>query len=275
MAERNHFRFVKNDKMTDVTALHAAMGDFTYDKHAHEEYSIGVTLAGRQDFFSGGILHRSHPGNIIFIPPGAVHDGRSGGDGDLQYRMLYIQPEEFESLLESAGIRNCGKMLKREMLIQDDTLRHHILNLCELISNDNTSTAELEMAFGQIAARMAQNCGQYESDGVTRRVDSLLMRAREYIHAHLNDDLGLDQLSQACHLSKYHFVRMFRQQFGITPHQYILNCRINEARKALESGRPAEDVAYQFGFSDVSHFNRRFKPIYGMTPRQYQLSVTR
>ncbi|WP_414830857.1 helix-turn-helix transcriptional regulator [Alteromonas sp. H39] len=71
-------------------------------------------------------------------------------------------------------------------------------------------------------------------------------------------------------MSKYHFIRLFNQQFGMTPHQYVLNCRINRARQALEMGNSVFDTAVDLGFADVSHFNRKFKRTFGITPRQYQ-----
>lgn len=49
--------------------LQARMSDFTYIKHAHEEYSFGVTLAGRQDFFAGGAFYRSLPGTVMVFNP--------------------------------------------------------------------------------------------------------------------------------------------------------------------------------------------------------------
>lgn len=76
-------------------------------------------------------------------------------------------------------------------------------------------------------------------------------------------------------MSKYHFLRLFRQQFGMTPHQYVLNCSVNAARSALDQGSPLTEIALRFGFADLSHFNRRFKRIYGMTPFQYQRDITR
>lgn len=62
-------------------------------------------------------------------------------------------------------------------------------------------------------------------------------------------------------------------RFSVTPHQYVVNCRINAARHALDTGDSLNDVVYRYGFADLSHFNRRFKRIYGMTPRQYQASI--
>ncbi len=117
--------------------------------------------------------------------------------------------------------------------------------------------------------------GAFQDTPSVTRPDTLLGLAKAYIHAHLDRDISLDEISQAAHLSKYHFLRLFRQHYGITPHQYVINCRINAARAALLKGASLNDVALRFGFADLSHFNRRFKRIYAMTPRQYQRDLAR
>ncbi len=275
MRQLNHFHFAKNDHLSDITVLQAEMHDFSYDKHAHEEYSFGVTLSGRQDFFCGGAHHRSHPGNIIVFNPGEVHDGHSGVEEPLRYSMVYIHPKQLEPMLASVGIRHAKDFQIAQTLIQDESLRRCILNLARLFELDTGNKLELECELFQLATCIARRHSQLESVDTNNKPDRLLFRAKEYIHSHLRDDLSLDDISQAASLSKFHFLRMFRRQFGITPHQYIVNCRINQARRALEAGTPIDDLVYEYGFADVSHFNRRFKPIYGMTHRQYQLSVSR
>ncbi|WP_434362778.1 AraC family transcriptional regulator [Parasalinivibrio latis] len=270
MKQDNQFQFVKNRQLENVTALQAEMNDFSYGKHAHEEYSFGVTLAGRQDFFSSGAFHRSAPGNVIVFNPGEVHDGHAGTPDTLHYRMLYIHPDQLEPMLAIAGIRPNKEFQISDNLIQDPTLRGHILSLSQMTEAQSGDKLAHESALFQLAERIAQLYSRFEPSCTISRPDRLLRQSREFIHASLTKNLSLDDLSREAGISKYHYLRLFRQQFGITPHQYILNCRINRAKEALENGADIDDVAFDYGFSDLSHFNRRFKPIYGMTPKQYQ-----
>jgi len=257
-----------------LTVLRAAFSDFRYDRHAHDEYCFGVTLAGRQDFFSSGAYHHSPPGNVIRFNPGQVHDGSSGGDEPLDYVMLYIAPEQLEPLFSEAACVPLprGRDADRT-LMRDPLMRRRILDLARRITLGIGSRIEQEYALYRIAARVQQIEGQFDTVDAVRRVDGLLLRARDYIHEHVDRDLSLEEVSEAAHLSKYHFLRLFRRQFGITPHQYVLNCRINAARRALDAGQSLADVVHRYGFCDLSHFNRRFKRIYGMTPGQYRESV--
>lgn len=269
MREDSAFRFIRSTRLPELTLLQASMDNFHYDRHAHEEYCFGVTLRGRQDFFSAGAYHRSLPGHVIRFNPGQVHDGASGAEEPLNYVMLYIQPDAFESLANVAGA--CSK--SGGALLDDTPLRQCILDLARLIQDEAGSQIEQEYALYRIAARIQQLQGRYEENSCTARPDRLLREAQVYIRDNINRDLALDDISQAASLSKYHFLRLFRRQFGMTPHQYVLNCRINAARRALDDGLPLNDVVHRYAFYDLSHFNRRFKRIYGMTPRQYQRSI--
>lgn len=270
MKFENQFQFVKSQHLDQVTVLQATMHDFSYGKHAHEEYSFGVTEAGRQDFFSSGEFHRSRPGNIIVFNPGQFHDGHSGDNNALQYRMIYIHPNQLEPMLGSAGVKQSKDYQIKDTLLNDPQLRQYILNITTHIENNANDKLQLENLLYQMAERIAQRHGDLLPERKSSKNDTLLLKAQNFIHENIGADISLDEISNQVSLSKYHFIRMFRQQFGITPHQYILNCRINRARRALEAGTVLEDVVFDYGFSDLSHFNRRFKPVFGMTPHQYQ-----
>ncbi|KAA0012995.1 AraC family transcriptional regulator [Billgrantia pellis] len=272
--QSSRFDYYKSRQIPELTVLQASLNDFSYDRHAHEEYAFGVTLSGRQDFFSGGEFHRSPPGNVIQFNPEQVHDGHPGDGSTLGYVMIYVPSAQLEaSFADAAGCERAARFHGSETLLADPELRRAILDLAQWIIQRQGTRIDQEHALHRMATRLVQRAGKFQPSGRVSRPDTLLLRAKEYILAHLEANLSLDEISQAAHLSKYHFLRLFRQQFGITPHQYVLSCRINAARGDLETGVAPSVVAFRYGFTDLSHFNRRFKRIYGKTPYQYQRSV--
>ena len=70
-------------------------------------------------------------------------------------------------------------------------------------------------------------------------------------------------------LSKFHFVRLFREELGITPHAYAMKLRVARARELLDGGVPAAQVAFECGFADQAHFTRAFKREVGYTPAAF------
>jgi AraC-like DNA-binding protein len=82
--------------------------------------------------------------------------------------------------------------------------------------------------------------------------------------------LSLDELSQAVGISRYAIIRLFKNNFGLTPHAYQLNQKINTARHLLKSGQTIVQTAHALGFNDQSHFHHVFKSHTGITPKQFQ-----
>ncbi|NLQ18524.1 AraC family transcriptional regulator [Marinomonas sp. M1K-6] len=279
MSTENRFQFAKSAVLDEVMLLEASMSDFSYGTHAHEEFSFGVTLSGRQDFFALGEHHKSHAGNVIVFNPDDAHDGHSGADDPLHYKMLYVHPDQLSPMLESAGVRRAQGFRIEHPVQNDAELKAHILRLATLVENDTSSALEYSSALFEFAEYLARQKGIQRSVSLVkskrRTKDPVFERVRDYLHAHVGEDVSLDELSQVAHMSKYHLLRCFRDYFGMTPHQYWQNYRINRAKAALELGMPLADVAFTFGFTDLSYFNRRFKPMFGLTPYQFRRTLLR
>jgi AraC-like DNA-binding protein len=275
VSQDNRFQYISSrNQLAQVMVLDAMMSDFSYTRHAHEEYSLGVTLKGRQDFFCHNAFYKSPTGGVLFFNPDDVHDGHSGIAESLEYVMIYIHPDELRPLFQALGYDASHLLRLRTPLIDDPILRYQILALRHLLNHENHSVIEFETCLFRIARSMVNRAGYREGKTTRRsRKDTLMLRAKDFIIANLAEDLSIDDIARAVSMSKFHFIRLFSQQFSITPHQYVLNCRINFARKALQVGLPSSQVALESGFSDSSHLNRYFKRIYGMTPKQYQLQL--
>jgi AraC-like DNA-binding protein len=103
-----------------------------------------------------------------------------------------------------------------------------------------------------------------------------LRRTTEYINKHLERDLYLTELAEVGQTSLAYFARLFKQATGLTPHQYVIMCRIERAKRFLtETELPIIDIAHRVGFVDQSHFTALFRKHVATTPRVYRDNARR
>jgi AraC family transcriptional regulator len=96
-------------------------------------------------------------------------------------------------------------------------------------------------------------------------------RVRDFVQAHLDQDLSLEDLAQQIGFSPYHFARLFRQSTGDSPHQFVLRQRVEQAQRLLtQKDLTLAQVAIESGFADQSHLTQVFKRYLGLTPRAYR-----
>jgi AraC-like DNA-binding protein len=102
-----------------------------------------------------------------------------------------------------------------------------------------------------------------------RDVPLALRRAREFLEAHLAEPVSLDALATAAEHNKFHLVRLFTRQLGLSPYAYLTQLRLARARLLLDRGVPAAQVALEVGYCDQSQLHRHFVRHLGLTPGQF------
>ena len=96
-----------------------------------------------------------------------------------------------------------------------------------------------------------------------------LQQAIDYIHTHLDQELSLGQIAGVINISPTYFASLFKRATGISPHQYVIQQRVEQAKMMLSKTDLAiTDIALQVGFSSQSHLTQQFKRFTGMTPKQ-------
>jgi AraC-like DNA-binding protein len=110
-----------------------------------------------------------------------------------------------------------------------------------------------------------------EQRGLSR---GALRRVEEYVDANLDSALDVDELATVVRMSPSHFTRSFNRSIGLTPHRYVIQCRVAKARELLTTtDLPLTEIALNIGFSDQSHFSRRFQEFVGVPPGAYRKGV--
>ena len=98
-----------------------------------------------------------------------------------------------------------------------------------------------------------------------------ITRSKKFIDDNFSNNINLRDIASEAFLSKFHFIRLFKTYYGVTPYQYLTRVRVAEAKKLLQSGMAVSTVCYGVGFESVPSFTKLFRVITGTTPFAYQV----
>lgn len=96
-----------------------------------------------------------------------------------------------------------------------------------------------------------------------------VVKAKLYIDQNYAKNIDAHHISDEAYFSKFHFIRLFRQSYGRTPHQYLTFVRIEKAKELLKSNMPVSDVCFSLGFKSLSSFSGLFKKLVGLNPSEF------
>ncbi len=96
-----------------------------------------------------------------------------------------------------------------------------------------------------------------------------IVQAKLFIDANYAQQINLNDIADEACFSKFHFIRTFKSVYGKTPHQYLINTRIERAMELLRKGLPVTEVCWMIGFESQSSFSHLFRKIVGSSPSVY------
>lgn len=98
----------------------------------------------------------------------------------------------------------------------------------------------------------------------------MVEQVADYIERHIREGITVEELARQVHMSKYHFLRKFKEQTGVTVHHFVLNKRLIRAGEELQRGKSLTEAWQNSGFTDYSSFLRNFKKAFGVSPGKYR-----
>lgn len=195
-------------------------------------------------------------------------------DRETEFSIVAICPKFFEKVaLEN--IKGDRVELIPQFSIVDATIGHIALALkAEVEAGCTTGSLYGESLATALVMRLIQNYSACKpqiltnSNGLTKYQ---LHQVIDYINTHIDQNISLTDLGKVATISQSHFARLFKQSMGITPHQYLIQQRVERAKKLLHKRQiPIADIALQCGFANQTHLTKRFRQIIGITPKAYQ-----
>ncbi|HIK03237.1 MAG TPA: helix-turn-helix transcriptional regulator [Trichormus sp. M33_DOE_039] len=240
--------------------------------------SLNPQLVKAERFFNGHFQEENIiNGDVAIIPANINHISR--WQSDTEFITVSIEPAFLKRVAIDTG--DWQEFEIKPRFAAPDPLIHHIglVLKSELESNGDGNRVYIESLTNTLCVHLLKNYCVASNTNLYYSKDRglshwKLKQAIAYINDNLDQDLTLAEIAAVVDMSMYHFSRLFKQSTGFAPHQYVMNCRIERAKKLLiQTNQSIEKICEQIGFQSQSHFTNVFRKIMGITPRAYREQV--
>lgn len=269
-------------KWDGVKIQHCRVAPGQVPTRSHQTHDVFVPLAGAVTIegleLDGTLVPRTRMiGDIGVLPAGSTYSAH--WDQELDYLAVDMTDDylrratvDFEANRNAQITLACGP--------RDPLVRSIAQALAEeLDAEQPAGRLYAESLVNALAVHLMRH---YSTDALVPDLNfgglpaHRLRRVRDFIEANLDRDLELAEIARAAELSPYHFARSFKQSTGLTPIQFLMQCRIERAKQLLaDSALPLAEIALSVGFKNQSHFSTLFRKFTEITPKAWRNAYAR
>ena len=274
MAEKRYTRegyLVENYHYFHLRDTAGAERDF----HFHEFDKLVLLLSGRVDYALESIVYTLRPWDILLVRHHTIHKALVDKSVPYERIILYLDRKYFDRLMPQARLFACFDRADERaeyLLSPDDEQRAQLVEVLAGIEKSlhaadfgaqamcDSYLVQLLVLLGRLSANteaVLSGEGQY---------DEKIAAVLSYISENLTEGLSVDELAESVHISRYHFMRLFKAQTGTSVHAYVRQRRLMHAAHLIREGMSAARAAEESGFADYSAFHRAFTAAFGVSP---------
>lgn len=257
---------------TRIAGLQAVSGtsDHTFPRHTHDEFGIGLVEVGANMSASGRGQVEAGPGNVITVNPGEVHDGMPVGGAARTWHMFYLGIGLIDQIAEGLDISPSHALEFHHPVMADARAASRFAGAWRRLAREPAGSAAALADEESLLTCLEGLLGPRQQPAPAALADRRIARLKAMIEDDLLADHSLARLAREAGLSRFQTLRAFARATGLTPHAYLLDKRVQAARRLILSGCALADAAAGSGFSDQSHMTRAFRERYGLTPAAAQ-----
>lgn len=245
-------------------------GDWYSVPHTHSCSEIFYVVEGEGQFFIETQTYPVSANDLILVSPNVLHTESSIHGSSFQYIVLGIEGWD---LVVSGEEENTNFRIIDTRSIRD-TLRHSLQTMLLETEHKKPGYEQICQSLMEILIVLLGRQSGFEAALTTappRKISRLCGATKRYIDSHYQEEITLDRLAQIHHVSKYHLAHAFTAEYGISPINYLISKRIQEAEHLLSTTDFSLSlISHTTGFSSPSYFAQIFKKQKGCTPREYR-----
>ena len=247
--------------------------------HYHNFYEILYVLEGEYSSMVENQSYHLHKGDFLLIDQNVMHKYQpTAGFGENSKRIILWVTGAFLKELsgEDVDLAECFRTQDSRAwhfpVYYEEMMRGYLLKLAMDGASEGIRRTMDRGYLTLFFSHLNLLCTRKESllSGEYVAEHPMVERVNSYVEEHLTETITLEQLADHVHVSKYHFLRKFKELTGVTAHAFVMNKRLIRACELLQKGESVTTAYQSTGFADYSVFLRNFRAAFGISPGQYR-----
>ena len=226
----------------------------------HSHYEVYVCLSKSVFFIVENMPYHVKQGDVLVIRPYEAHRYVCLDSEPHKFYCIEISTESSQILPALFADKSAGNLI-----CLPDIQKESLIKLCHNISETDT-TLKKTVDFFRVLELIADRGMTTDTEHVPEDVEICM----KYIKDNLKAEITIPQLAEASHVTVNTLERHFKANLGMSPKEYIQNCRFVSAISIMKQGGSVQQAAEESGFADYSYFITLFKKKYGKTPNQFK-----
>lgn len=241
---------------------------YSYARHSHPSYSIGVIEAGVGGNYYQGMTYLAPPKSVILMNPEEAHTGYSAEEMPLTYRMLYPSTNLIRQIAIDLQVRKPPYFTSA--VVQSELLAKSVFSLHAALEQ-SIDPLEKQCLLTEVLSSILLHYADVEARSMQPTKEHYVVHLiKEYLNENFKSNISLDQLVEITNLDRSYLIRVFGQAVGMPPYTYLNQIRVEKAKRLLRQEMSVAEAAIAVGMCDQSHLTRHFKQITGITPGHYR-----
>ena len=244
-------------------------GDWHSVQHTHNCSELFYVIEGQGQFLIENQTYPVSVNDLVIVNPNVSHTEVSLNASPLKYIVLGVEGLELTATDSNNNTNFC--------IINFKNHRDYIL-LClqNMLTEIETKNPGYEIVCQDLMEILIVLLGRQTNFStiltpISKKTSRLCGSTKRYIDTHYQENITLDHLAEFCHVSKYHLAHAFTEEYGISPINYLISKRIQEAEHLLKTTDFSLSlISSTTGFSSSSYFAQIFKKQKGMSPTQFR-----
>lgn len=243
-------------------------------QHTHPAYSFIIAFEPDSPVSPKGITIRQDEYGCTAMSPDIPHQ-EEPSDSFIRFVAIQVETSFFQNIWSKYSKPSCGRFFWTPFAVPQSIMTH-VKEFFAEFNAHQTGAGEIlkaiEICITHIIVRAILKMS-VSVEGISQRFE--IQRAIELMHTHFGEKLSIPLLAKKVNCSESHFSILFKQETGTSPSDYLIQIRVDKAKKLLSStAKNATEIALMCGFSSTAHFSGTFKQLAGVSPLNFRRNIT-